>query len=315
MSKPIIGLNADFVNRNGRQARFHVCRRGLLRRDQQGRRHPAHHSAAGRTTTISSKCCDQLDGVVLVGGADLDPRRDGWMLHPTIRPLATRREAFDRRLMRLIAERRHAGVRHRRRHAAAERRRWAAICCCTFRKIGRPRCRTTIRSTRPIATRWSSTPGSLMERVYGDGELRVNSMHHMAIDEVAPGFEVTARCPDGIVEAIESRMPDWFALGTQFHPEADTASAPRPAHLRRVRRRREGIGRRDAAGRLKTSWLPSSTAGRAGRGSLAGAWRPCDKKLLGQCRLRDSRKLTPQAAFYWLATWSVAPPIPSRTRC
>ena len=64
-----------------------------------------------------------------------------------------------------------------------------------------------------------------MDRVYGDGELRVNSMHHMAIDEVAPGFAVTARCPDGIIEAIESTMPDWFAFGTQFHPEADTASA------------------------------------------------------------------------------------------
>ena len=51
------------------------------------------------------------------------------------------------------------------------------------------------------------TPNSLMERVYGDGELRVNSMHHMAIDEVAQNFEVTARCPDGIIEAIESRNP------------------------------------------------------------------------------------------------------------
>ena len=28
--------------------------------------------------------------------------------------------------------------------------------------------------------------GSIMARVYGDGELRVNSMHHMEIDEVAP---------------------------------------------------------------------------------------------------------------------------------
>jgi putative glutamine amidotransferase len=67
--------------------------------------------------------------------------------------------------------------------------------------------------------------GSIMDRVYGDGELRVNSMHHMAIDEVAPGFAVTARCPDGVVEAIESCMEDWFAFGTQFHPEAATASA------------------------------------------------------------------------------------------
>jgi putative glutamine amidotransferase len=67
--------------------------------------------------------------------------------------------------------------------------------------------------------------GSIMERVYGDGEVRVNSMHHMAIDEVAPGFAVTARCPDGVIEAIESRIEGWTALGTQFHPESNSASA------------------------------------------------------------------------------------------
>ena len=64
-----------------------------------------------------------------------------------------------------------------------------------------------------------------MERVYGDGEIRVSSRHHMGIDEVAPGFAVTARCPDGIVEAIESEISGWFAIGTQFHPENDAASA------------------------------------------------------------------------------------------
>jgi putative glutamine amidotransferase len=46
----------------------------------------------------------------------------------------------------------------------------------------------------------------------------------MAIDEVAPGFRVTARCPDGVVEAIESTT-DWLAVGTQFHPESESASA------------------------------------------------------------------------------------------
>jgi putative glutamine amidotransferase len=50
-------------------------------------------------------------------------------------------------------------------------------------------------------------------------------MHHMAIDEVAAGFMVTARCPDGVIEAIESTTEDWFAMGTQFHPESDSASA------------------------------------------------------------------------------------------
>jgi putative glutamine amidotransferase len=47
----------------------------------------------------------------------------------------------------------------------------------------------------------------------------------MAIDELARGFRVTARCPDGVIEAIESTREDWFALGTQFHPEAASASA------------------------------------------------------------------------------------------
>jgi len=36
---------------------------------------------------------------------------------------------------------------------------------------------------------------------------------------------VTARCPDGVIEAIESTQDDWFAIGTQFHPEAESASA------------------------------------------------------------------------------------------
>ena len=67
--------------------------------------------------------------------------------------------------------------------------------------------------------------GTLMERVYGEGEIRVNSMHHMAIDDVAPGFAVTARCPDGVVEAIESTQDDWVAVGTQFHPQSVSASA------------------------------------------------------------------------------------------
>jgi len=68
-------------------------------------------------------------------------------------------------------------------------------------------------------------PGSLMDEVYGEGEIRVNSRHHIAIDEVAPCFKVTARCSDGVVEAIESLEEDWFVIGTQFHPESDAASA------------------------------------------------------------------------------------------
>jgi putative glutamine amidotransferase len=69
-------------------------------------------------------------------------------------------------------------------------------------------------------------PGSLMERVYGDETSLVNSPHQVAIDELAVGFVVTARCRHGVVEAIESETDDWFAIGVQFSPEPDVAAAP-----------------------------------------------------------------------------------------
>ena len=38
-------------------------------------------------------------------------------------------------------------------------------------------------------------------------------------------MRVSARCPDGVVEAIESTDAAWFCMGVQWHPEGDTASA------------------------------------------------------------------------------------------
>jgi putative glutamine amidotransferase len=223
MTKPIIGLNADFANRTGDKPAFTYIASGY---------YDAISKVGGIPLIIPPLESDddlehilqRVDGIVLVGGADLDPRRDGWMLHPMVRPLAARREQFDRRLMRLIAEARVPvyGI------GAGMQLLNVAMGGNLLLHIPEDR-PSALPHHDPLdpAHRHTLTitPGSLMERVYGDGELRVNSMHHMAVDEVAPGFEVTARCPDGIIEAIESRILDWFALGTQFHPEAETASA------------------------------------------------------------------------------------------
>jgi putative glutamine amidotransferase len=223
MFKPMIALNADFANPNGDKPGFTYVAAGY---------YDAISKVGGVPLIIPplesdedlDRVLQQIDGVVMVGGADLDPRRDGWMLHPTIRLLAPRREIFDRRLMRLVAERRTPvfGI------GAGMQLLNVTMGGNLLLHIPEDK-PTALPHHDPLDPAHRHTlelvAGSLMERVYGDGELRVNSMHHMAVDEVAPGFEATARCPDGVVEAIESRIEDWFAIGTQFHPEADTASA------------------------------------------------------------------------------------------
>ncbi len=62
------------------------------------------------------------------------------------------------------------------------------------------------------------TEGSLMHKMLGVNKIAVNSYHHQAVKDVAPGFKVTAVSPDGIVEAIEKVDSD-CVWGVQFHPE------------------------------------------------------------------------------------------------
>lgn len=58
-------------------------------------------------------------------------------------------------------------------------------------------------------------PDSLLYRLLGTGSLRVNSFHHQAVRECAPGVKVSARAKDGLIEAVE--MPEYgFWLGVQL---------------------------------------------------------------------------------------------------
>jgi putative glutamine amidotransferase len=64
---------------------------------------------------------------------------------------------------------------------------------------------------------------SLLGRLLGErlGDLdscEVNSRHHQAVKQVAPGFKVAATAPDGVIEAIEDPSAG-FCLGVQWHPE------------------------------------------------------------------------------------------------
>ncbi len=48
--------------------------------------------------------------------------------------------------------------------------------------------------------------------------VRVNTFHHQAVKDIAPGFFVTSCAQDGIIESIEHRDHE-FVVGVQWHPE------------------------------------------------------------------------------------------------
>ena len=67
-------------------------------------------------------------------------------------------------------------------------------------------------------------PGSELGRAAGEHRLRVNSLHHQAINRLAPGLVQTARGEDGTVEGIET--DDGLIVAVQCHPEELTTDLP-----------------------------------------------------------------------------------------
>jgi putative glutamine amidotransferase len=64
----------------------------------------------------------------------------------------------------------------------------------------------------------SVEPGATLARAIGLGSHRVNSRHHQAVDKVGASLRVSAKSPDGCIEALE-RMDKDFVLAVQWHPE------------------------------------------------------------------------------------------------
>lgn len=166
-----------------------------------------------------------LDGVVLAGcSLDLDPVRLGMEKHPATRVMPVRREDFDRRLCKLAVELRLPIL-----AIGAGMQTLNVVCGGTLYQHVPEDVPRSLHHRDPVESTLRHiieiVPGTRMDVIYGPGEIRVNSQHHMAIDQVARPFRVSATSPDGVVEAYESVDENWFCLGVQFHPENETASA------------------------------------------------------------------------------------------
>ena len=223
--KPLIGINTDYFSAADRRPAYSVTCAGYYDSISEAGGIPLLIPPFEDESDLET-ILEMLDGVLLIGGRDLDPENDGYMRHPSVRPMDARREQFDRMLARHVCERQipvfgiGAGMQlvnvtmggNLYLHIAED-------------LPGAIPHKDPLDQAHRHGLDVTMERGSILERVYGDGEVRVNSMHHMAIDEVAPGFVVTARCPDGVIEGIESRIEGWAAICTQFHPESNSASA------------------------------------------------------------------------------------------
>ncbi len=166
----------------------------------------------------------RADGLLLSGGADVDPAAYGRAPRPRLGIVDQERDAFELALYRAaraiglpvlgicrgiqvinVAE---GGTLHQHvpdlPHAIQHDQ--ASI-------DGRPHHRVDL------------VGGSLAERAAGALAVMTNTYHHQAVDEVAPTLRATGHAEDGLVEVVEGTEGGWL-LAVQWHPEMSYASHP-----------------------------------------------------------------------------------------
>lgn len=155
-------------------------------------------------------------GLVLTGGEDVEPARYGATPHPKLEEPDPARDAAELALI-----------------AAARERRLPILAICRGIQILNVALGGTLyqdlASERPgpIAHTGDDVrhtvriePGSLLERTLGTRTATVNSRHHQAIRDLAPGLRAVSWAEDGLIEAVEPADPGapWM-LAVQWHPE------------------------------------------------------------------------------------------------
>jgi putative glutamine amidotransferase len=76
--------------------------------------------------------------------------------------------------------------------------------------------------------------GGRLAELAGQAEIRVNSSHHQAILIPGRGLCITARAPDGVIEAVEWTGGPGWVVGVQWHPERMRGDALSEALFRRL---------------------------------------------------------------------------------
>lgn len=166
---------------------------------------------------------DELDGVFLPGGADIDPASYGEDRHPRCDRGDASRDRIELMLIRW---------------AIPDRKPVLGICRgvqlinlayggTLYQDLADQREGSIKHDYFPfggayrrehLAHSVSLREGSRLHEILGTNELEVNSMHHQGIRSLGRGLVPTAIAPDGLVEAAEAE-DGRFMIGVQWHPE------------------------------------------------------------------------------------------------
>lgn len=171
---------------------------------------------------------DRIDGLLLSGGADLNPLYVGEEPIPALGGINPRRDLCELLLIRLAYDRQLPilgicrGIQML--VAALDGSIWQDLGYTSDHpgESGAPTSLLKHSQTldRAVASHTVRTAeGSLLRQIMGGAEtLFVNSFHHQAVREAGPHLRVSATAADGVVEAVESSEHKSI-LGVQWHPE------------------------------------------------------------------------------------------------
>ncbi|MGH2839378.1 MAG: gamma-glutamyl-gamma-aminobutyrate hydrolase family protein [Solirubrobacteraceae bacterium] len=167
---------------------------------------------------------DRIDGLMLAGGADIDPGAYGALAHPETIGTVPERDAFEIALTRRALERDIPFLGICRGIQVMNVASGGTLHQHLPEHVGHEEHRRVLGSFDDADHDVRLEPGSQAARAAGEEHHATKSHHHQGIDRVGEGLRVTGWAEmDDLPEALEVDG-NRLALGVQWHPEADETS-------------------------------------------------------------------------------------------